>query len=75
MCAQRSAQMRTAFLGLNGNIYLLWQGDSGGPLRYKDMLVGLVSYGEGCGKKGYPGVYSDVASMRSYVDSVIKSNA
>jgi len=44
------------------------QGDSGGPLVTKNFidnngaatLVGVVSWGEGCGEPGYPGIYSDV---------------
>lgn len=50
------------------------QGDSGGPLvrvvdnRYE--LVGIVSFGYGCGQPGAPGVYTRVAS---YIDW-IKAN-
>ncbi|XP_037947699.1 trypsin-like [Teleopsis dalmanni] len=43
------------------------QGDSGGPLVADDVLVGVVSWGNGCAKSGYPGVYSDVASLRKWV--------
>ncbi|CRK89648.1 CLUMA_CG003381, isoform A [Clunio marinus] len=43
------------------------QGDSGGPLVSSDKLVGVVSWGYGCAKPGYPGVYSRVASVRDWI--------
>jgi secreted trypsin-like serine protease len=53
------------------------QGDSGGPLfSYKSanefVLVGLTSYGDGCGKPDFPGVYTRVSS--SSVSDFIKAN-
>lgn len=36
------------------------QGDSGGPLFRDDTQVGIVSWGNGCAKKRFPGVYSEV---------------
>lgn len=50
------------------------QGDSGGPLkRVSDgILIGIVSFGNGCASPGYPGVYSRVASSRSWIKSVVK---
>ncbi|KAG7177755.1 venom protease-like [Homarus americanus] len=44
------------------------QGDSGGPIVTKDSsnsytLAGIVSYGYGCGKKKYPGLYVNVRHL------------
>lgn len=49
------------------------QGDSGGPLvrvvdnRYE--LVGIVSFGYGCGQPGAPGVYTRVASYIDWINA------
>ncbi|XP_050355955.1 trypsin alpha-3-like [Nymphalis io] len=48
------------------------QGDSGGPLIYEDMIVGVVSFGRGCGKKTIYGVYASVPALRGFIDQTIR---
>lgn len=43
------------------------QGDSGGPLVAEGKVVGLVSWGSGCGERGRPGVYTRVSSVADLV--------
>jgi secreted trypsin-like serine protease len=48
------------------------QGDSGGPVFSGEgvamRLIGLVSYGNGCGRKGVPGVYTRVSRYAKWID-------
>ncbi|XP_017095917.2 seminase-like [Drosophila bipectinata] len=46
--------------------------DSGGPLVYNNEVCGIVSFGIGCASKKYPGVYTDVYTMASYIKKTIK---
>ncbi|GBF87850.1 hypothetical protein Rsub_00562 [Raphidocelis subcapitata] len=45
------------------------QGDSGGPLVADDGDggIGIVSYGSGCARKGFPGVYTSVTYFKEWI--------
>ncbi|MCY0961063.1 serine protease [Streptomyces sp. H27-H5] len=48
------------------------QGDSGGPMFRRDaanawIQVGIVSWGEGCARPNYPGVYSEVSTFATAI--------
>jgi secreted trypsin-like serine protease len=54
------------------------QGDSGGPLVVDDILLGIVSWGDGCALDNLPGVYTKVqnyeAWIQTYVPKINKGN-
>ncbi|XP_039670517.1 serine protease 56 isoform X3 [Perca fluviatilis] len=56
------------------------QGDSGGPLIYQDrisgrfQLYGITSWGDGCGEKGKPGVYTRVSAFSDWIQTEIQKS-
>jgi len=49
-------------------------GDSGGPMQIGSgstwTQIGVVSWGIGCGKSHYPGVYSRITELRDWIDKI-----
>lgn len=44
------------------------QGDSGGPIYTSNkVVVGAVSWGEGCAAAGKPGVYANVGALQAWI--------
>lgn len=55
------------------------QGDSGGPLVVDSpvagrVLIGVVSFGEGCAQAGKPGAYARVSSFIEWIKNTIANN-
>ena len=61
-CLYRSSQITQSMLCASDEGKDACQGDSGGPLvtrkESNSYVIGVVSWGSGCAKKEYPGVYS-----------------
>ncbi|XP_058797493.1 trypsin-3-like [Phymastichus coffea] len=54
------------------------RGDSGGPLHVRNdddamEIVGIVSFGEECAKKNYPGVYTKVTNYLEWIGKQLKN--
>ncbi|XP_075071861.1 trypsin-like [Mixophyes fleayi] len=50
------------------------QGDSGGPVVCNSQLQGIVSWGNGCALRFYPGVYTKVCNYNSWISSTVINN-
>ncbi|XP_043926765.1 acrosin-like [Protopterus annectens] len=55
------------------------QGDSGGPLScfdytdFKFYIVGIISWGLGCGRPRLPGIYTNVARYKSWIETTMEA--
>ncbi|MEG3626843.1 S1 family peptidase [Streptomyces poriticola] len=49
------------------------QGDSGGPLLVGGVLAGVTSWGDGCARAGYPGVYARLSAFSDLVTEQVRS--
>ncbi|XP_020806523.1 trypsin beta [Drosophila serrata] len=49
-------------------------GDSGGSLSRNNTLFGIVSFGFGCARSRYPGVYASVSAIRQWANNVMANN-
>lgn len=41
--------------------------DAGGPLMFADKQYGIVSFGNGCGRPGYPSVYTAIPNVAKWI--------
>lgn len=49
------------------------QGDSGGAATVNGVQVGIVSWGYGCARGDYPGVYSNVMAFFGFINEKSKN--
>ncbi|CAG9809636.1 unnamed protein product [Chironomus riparius] len=49
-------------------------GDSGGGLICSNQIAGVVSFGFGCGRRNFPGIYADVSRYNVWINECIDSN-
>lgn len=62
--------------GGNQDVHDACQGDSGGPLvcmiDKRMTLLGIISWGLGCGQKDVPGIYTKVTNYLDWIQDNMK---
>lgn len=65
----------TIITGVDGGGKDSCQGDSGGPIIIRKgdqhIQVGIVSWGEGCAREDFAGVYSRISHVNDWMESVV----
>uniref|UniRef100_A0A1A9V917 Peptidase S1 domain-containing protein n=1 Tax=Glossina austeni TaxID=7395 RepID=A0A1A9V917_GLOAU len=46
-------------------------GDSGGPAIFEEQLCGIVSWGVGCARPEYPGVYTSIKTVKGFINKAM----
>ncbi len=68
--------LRWHFFHSPNPILFLLKGDSGGPMQIGTgntwTQIGIVSWGIGCGKSHYPGVYTRVTDVKDWIEKIRK---
>jgi trypsin len=71
--ASYSGQLKPNVFCVKGMGIDACQGDSGGAMVCNKKITGIVSFGNGCDKPSYPGVYTDVSKYESWIDEVFRT--
>lgn len=66
-CSPYGSSIDETMLCAGGNGRDGCSGDSGGPLLQNGRVVGLTSWGNGCAKPGWPGVWTDVGAVYAWI--------
>lgn len=67
MCGLPEGQICAGEYGVGGKDHCY--GDSGGPMTIDGRLAGIVSWGEGCAEPYYPGVCTEIAHFRGWINA------
>lgn len=71
-CASQYGDIPLTALCADGDGVGSCQGDSGGPLLVGGEQFGITSYGVGCARPDYAGVYGSVPQLRMWIDACVK---
>lgn len=61
--------------GYENGVHDACTGDSGGPFLLYGRLFGIISWGLKCAEKMKPGVYTYIASVKQWIEDVIKETS